>query len=416
MQQPKINPFFWVPTLYFMQGLPYALVMLVAAIVLKQFNFPNSQIAFYTSLFIFPWVIKFFFAPFFENISNKRTLTIVYEYSLALITAIIGVLLYFQLIKIALIGFLLMAFVASWHDITSDGLYLSSLSRHEQISFIAIRTFAFQLARLFSQGGIVIAVGLLLSFFLLNQAWMLGFVFLALVMLALAIYHQFILSFPENPSAEKKEGTFFSIFYEFFTRKHILVTIIFLFFYNIAEAQLIKIVPLFLLDGHQAGGLNIELNQVGFIYGTLGMIAMLIGIFVSGWVIQRIGLRKSLLVMNVLLLLSHFGFLLISSNIDLSEIWVIIVILVTQFCFGLTNNAYMVYLLDNAREHRHSMSFYAISTGIMALGMLVPGAVSGFIQHHLGYFNFFIWIILLQAAVLGFTIFTTNLNNEHSIA
>lgn len=387
--------------------------MLVSAIVLKQFNFPNSQIAFYTSLFILPWVLKFLFTVFLEHISSKRTLTIFFQYTLAIITFLIAILIHFNLIKIVILSFFIMGLIASLHDITADGFYLVSLNRSQQINFIPVRTLAFQGARLFSQGGIVIAVGFLQAYLLLHQAWTVGFLFLVFIILMIAFYHQFQLPQVLNNISEAKDSRIVSVFYEFFKQPNILKIILFLLIYNCAEAQLIKIVPLFLLEPRSSGGLQMSLDQVGWIYGTLGMLAMLGGVFLSSRLINRIGLKKSLQWVTGLLLLSHLGYLFISSNIDLLKIWVMIVIIIAQLCYGLTNNAYMVYLLDNAREHRYSMSFYAIYTGIMALGMMIPGALSGYLQHYLGYFNFFIWIILLQLLVIIFTFFIFK-NHEHS--
>lgn len=415
MNNHASQPVYWVVTLYFMQGMPYALVMLVSAILLKQFNFTNSYIAFYTSLFILPWVVKFIFAGVFEHFATKKILTVVNEYGLALIAILIALLLYFQCIKTATFMFFLMALVASWHDITTDGLYLVTLSRKQQINFVGIRTLAFQLARLFCQGGLVVAVGFLLHYFPLNQAWMFGFVFLAILMLAIASYHAYVLPETERYRGVKSSMKIFSIFQQFFAKPNIIHLILFLFFYNVAEAQLIKIIPLFLLDPVSAGGLNMDVKQVGFIYGTLGMIAMLAGIALSSWLIQQFGLAKTLIGLTVIVLLSQVGYLVIGSNFALNKSWVIMIIVFAQFCYGLSNNAYMVSLLDMVREHQYSMSFYAIVTGIMAFGMMIPGTVSGYIQHYLGYFNFFIWIILLEGAVLCYTIYVVKyFNNEHS--
>lgn len=418
MNQQLTKPIFWVFTLYFMQGVPYALVMLVAAILLKQFAFTNSEIAFYTSLFILPWVIKFFSAPFFEKLANKRILIIIIQYLLAAISLLIAVFIYFQALKIAAALFFLMAIVASCHDITTDGFYLISLNRDQQIQYVGVRSLAFQFARLCCQGGLVILIGLLLHYFLLNQAWMFGFLLLAIIMAAVAYYHSQALPKIESLISSQTRFAFFPIFKAFFAKTHIFHIICFVFFYNVAEAQLIKIVPLFLLDTKAAGGLQLSVPQVGLLYGSFGIAFMILGVFISSWLIRIYGLRKCLIAMTAILLISQIGYLIISSNIgQTSWIWVIVTVLFGQFCFGLSNNAYMVSLLDLVREHEYSMSFYAIVTGIMAFGMMIPGAISGYIQQQVGYFNFYIWVMLLQGAVLCYTKYIfSHLNYEHSDA
>lgn len=409
------KPLFWVPTLYFMQGVPYAVVMLVSAIVLKQFAFTNSHIAFYTSLFILPWVVKFFFAPFFEQQASKRFFIITFQFALGIISALIAVLLAVQALQGVALLFFVMALVASWQDITTDGFYLIALNRAQQIHYVGIRTLAFQLARLCCQGGVVIGVGFLLQHhWALNVAWMMGFMVVAGMMTILASYHWRVL--PHTEGALTKSLAFLPVFKAFFAKEHIAAIIFFVFIYNVAEAQLIKIVPLFLLDTPAAGGLHLNVTHVGFIYGTLGMVFMLLGIFVSSWCIRNYGLKKCLMAMTAILLLSQGGYILISANIGQNNlIWVIVFVLLGQFCYGLSNNAYMVSLLDLVREHEYSMSFYAIVTGIMALGMMIPGSLSGYIQQHLGYLNFFIWIIGLQGGVLFYTQWITKyLHHEHT--
>lgn len=412
------KPLLWVPSLYFMQGIPYALVIIVAEILLKQFHFSNSEITFYTSLFILPWVFKFLFAPFFEHRATKRSLTLVHEFFLSLITGIIALLLYFHLLHAIVFLFFIMALFSSWHDICSDGLYLIALNRQQQINYVAIRTLAYQFARLMSQGGVVVIIGYLTQFFALNLAWCYGFTFLFIIMFLLTNYHRKTLPQSEGSKLFETEYTnTFVIFKEFFAQTHIIHIVLFLFIFNIAEAQLIKIVPLFLLDSHAAGGMNLTIEAVGFIYGTLGMIAMLLGITVSSQLIRHFSLKKCLNGTSALLLFSQFGYIMLSSYVSLNKVGIICIIVLTQFCFGLSNNAYMIAILDLVREKKFSMSFYAIATGIMAFGMLLPGAISGYIQQHIGYFNFFIWIIALQILVLFYTRFVISFFiNEHPIS
>lgn len=438
MKKFLIKPYLWVFTLYFMQGMPYAIVMLLSSILLKQFGFSNSQIAFYTSLFILPWVIKFFFAPFLEKISTKRTLILANETGLAVISLLIALLLYLHWIKLAAALFFMMALVASWHDITTDGFYLVSLNPTQQLNYVGLRTLAFQFARLFCQGVVVIAIGYLLYLLSLKNSWAIAFIFFAILIMLFVIFHARVLPFPEDQQVKKilrvgednsaeslslqvlsrdHSAKSIDVFKIFFSIPKILPIIFFIFFYNVAEAQLIKIVPLFLLDPIVAGGLQMDIKQVGFLYGVCGLVAMLTGIFLSIWLIKLFGLKKCLIGATVALLCSQLGYLVISSNIGQKNLnLIIMVILLGQFCYGLSNNAYMVTLLGVARGHKHSMSFYAIITGIMGLGMMLPGAISGRIQHYLGYMNFFVWIVLLQGAVLWFTCKKISLfNHENTI-
>lgn len=394
-----------------MQGVPYALVTFVSAIWLKQAQFSNAQIAFFTSVYIIPWTFKFLFAVLLEQVASKKCLTVFTEYSLGIITLLIVIAFGFQWNLMPIFLFLLMGLFASWHDISSDGLYLSNLTQAQQIDYVGIRTLAFQLARLLCQGGIVIFIGFLSLRVFTQTAWALGFAFLAVLILFFATYHFFIIPSSEKKNTVSVRKVSFSmavqIIHKFFQKKHIAALIIFLLFYNAAEAQLIKIIPLFLLDAHAAGGLNLKVDQVGFIYGGLGLLFMIIGVLLSGLFVRNFGIRKCLIMFTALLLFSQLGYIIISFAPWLSLMWLIVIVLFAQFCFGLSNNVYMVCLLDSVREDKYSMSFYAIGTGVMAMGMFLPGIISGSIQHFLGYFLFFIWIVLLQGVILCFVIFNS---------
>lgn len=58
------SPWFWVPSLYFAQGIPYVAVMIVSVLMYKRLGVSNTDIALYTSWLNLPWVIKPFWSPF----------------------------------------------------------------------------------------------------------------------------------------------------------------------------------------------------------------------------------------------------------------------------------------------------------------------------------------------------------------
>jgi len=67
-----INPWAWVPSLYFVEGLPYVAVMTIAVILYKKLGVSNTDIALYTGWLYLPWVIKPFWSPMVDLVCTKR--------------------------------------------------------------------------------------------------------------------------------------------------------------------------------------------------------------------------------------------------------------------------------------------------------------------------------------------------------
>ena len=73
----------------------------------------------------------------------------------------------------------------------------------------------------------------------------------------------------------------------------------------------------------------------------------------------------------------------------------------TQLGYGFGFTAFMLYMLYFA-DGPHKTAHYAICTGFMALGMMVPGMLSGWLQEIIGYQHFFVWVML--ATIPGFIV------------
>lgn len=276
-----------------------------------------------------------------------------------------------------------------------------------------MRTLSYQFARLVSQGGLVILVGLLNYYLAKVIAWQYALGVLATMTLMTAIYHHCVL-----PSADSKKQSrhilrsFQQVIMRFVTLPNIMSSIGFLFIYNMAEAQLQRIVPLFLLDSASMGGLQMSITQVGLLCGGLGILSLCIGAVISGWILKKYSLERCLMPMTLLAVIANAGYLLLSA-FEISNIIVIgVVVSIAQFAFGLSNSAYMANLLRLVAKQPYQMSLYAVGTSIMALGMMLSGAISGYLQNFLGYTSFFIWILLVGFGIYLYTryVFYTQLS------
>jgi MFS transporter, PAT family, beta-lactamase induction signal transducer AmpG len=406
--QKNRNPWLWVPSLYFAEGIPYVMVMTVSVIMYKKLGISNTDIALYTSWLYLPWVIKPLWSPFVDIFKTKRLWVVLMQLFIG--AALAGVALtipapnYFQY---SLAVFWLVAFSSATHDIAADGFYLLGLNESNQAAFIGVRSTFYRIAMIAGQGGLVVLAGTLEPTLGIAHAWSITFYVIAALFLILFLYHRFILPYPlsdKSTLVDKSEGMiseFSRTFILFFRRKDIWIILLFLLFYRFAEAQLVKLVSPFLLDGREKGGLGLSTSDVGVVYGTVGILALTAGGLLGGYVISKKGLRSWLWPMVIIMHTPDLVFVYLSQFQPCNYLIINGAVAIEQFGYGFGFTAYMMYMIY-VSQGEHKTAHYAICTGIMALGMMLPGMISGKIQELLGYQNFFIWIIF--STIPGFIV------------
>mgnify|MGYP005610985175 FL=1 len=396
----KQSPWSWIPTLYFAEGFPYVLIVTVSVIMFKKLGVSNSDITLYTGWLYLPWVIKPLWSPFVDLIKTKRwwvtTTQIILGAGLAGIAFSIPTSNFLQW---TLAIFWLLAFSSATHDIAADGLYMLGLSEGDQSLFVGIRNTFYRIASIAGQGGLLIVAGILeKSTGTVRTAWSLTFLTAAIIMILLAIYHIKALPKPSDDihsitSVKQLFIGFIHTFKTYFCKPGIVTAILFILLYRFPEAQLTKICPLFLIDPVSEGGLGLTTEQVGFAQGTLGVIGLLIGGIIGGAVISAKGLKKSLWPMVMAISIPDLVYVFLSYFPTANMFVISSCIFIEQLGYGFGYTAYTLFLIYFARGEQQT-SHYAISTGIMALGMMLPGMISGKLQEIMGYKMFFIWIIL----------------------
>ena len=389
----------WVPTLYFAEGLPYVLVVTVSAIMFKQLGISNADVALYTSWLYLPWVIKPFWSPFVDLVKTKRWWLLLTQ--LILGAGLAGVALTLNttnFFRWSLAVMWLLAFSSATHDISIDGFYMLGLDEGEQSLFVGIRNTAYRIAMIAGQGGLLILVGQFEKMFGSTvRAWSLGFLVAGGLMILLWLYHSYILPHPVADCTIGISGSnilkeFGMTFVSYFKKPHILPALLFILLFRFPEAQLGKIAPLFLVDDAAAGGLALTTGQVGFAQGTLGVIGLLLGGILGGITLSRFGLKKCIWYMVAAISVPDLVYVYLSWFPTQNMALVSTCIFIEQMGYGFGFTAYTLFLMYFARGE-HQTSHYAISTGIMALGMMLPGMISGMLQESMGYRTFFIWVI-----------------------
>ncbi|HBG57698.1 AmpG family muropeptide MFS transporter [Proteiniphilum sp. UBA1028] len=401
------NPWTWIPTLYFAEGLPYVAVMTVSVIMYKRFGLSNTEIALYTSWLYLPWVIKPFWSPFVDILKTKRwwivSMQLLIGAGLAGVAFTLPSPFYLQA---SLAFFWLMAFSSATHDIAADGFYMLALDDSQQSFFVGIRSTFYRFASITGQGLLVVLAGFLeKSTGRIPYAWSLTFFILAGLFLAFFVYHRFVLPYPHADTGKSARTPrevvteFGNTFKSFFTKKGIRLAIAFMLLYRLSEAMLVKMASPFLLDSREVGGLGLSTSEVGITYGTVGVIALTLGGIIGGIVASRQGLKYWLWPMALAITLPHAAYLYLAFYQPENIFWVNAAVAVEQLGYGFGFTAYMLYLIYFSQGD-HKTAHYSICTGFMALGMMLPGMAAGWIQEQLGYQHFFILIMLLTIPTL----------------
>lgn len=400
MKKENVNPIRWVPTVYFAMGLPFVALSMVSVLMFSDLGVSNTQIAFWTSLVMLPWTLKPLWSPFLEMFKTKKHFVVLTQLITGTTFALIALSLPlpdFFTYAIALMG--VVAFSGATHDIAGDGVYLTELSSTQQAKYIGWQGAFYNLAKILTNGGMVYLAGMLKNTFGIVQAWMVIMFICAAFMILLGLYHIRVL--PSGGAAETKLNgpkdalrSLVEIIASFFKKKYIVYYMLFIVLYRFAEGYAMKIVPLFLKAPVADGGLGLDVSDIGLVYGTFGAAAFILGSILGGYFISGYGLKKTLFslccVFNI-----PFAVYLLLAIYQPSNIWVIGAAVVFEyFGYGFGFVGLMLFMMQQVAPGKHQMAHYAFATGIMNLGVMLPGMISGFLSDKLGYQNFFIWVLI----------------------
>ena len=413
MNQKKAKAYAWVPSLYLGESLPFSAVMLISVIMFKELGLTDGQITFYTGWLGLPWVIKPIWSPIIDNIKTKRWWIVSMQFFMGVALALVAFTLptpfWFQG---SLVIFVLIAFASATHDISADGFYIIGLPDKEQELYVGVRNTFYRIGMVIGQGGLVLLAGYIqnlikegnLDFSLFTfhfslssiiASWMVVFLILGVLMFLLGLYHAFMLPKVETDHFDFKEQMreFSRTLIVFLTKPHLISALCFILLFRLPEGLLTKIVPLFLTRTSAEGGLGMSDVDFGFIYGTLGVIGLLLGGIVGGWAVSKWGLKRCLWPLVLCITLPDIVYVYLSYY-PTDNLWLIgSCVCIEQIGYGLGFAAYTLYLVTFSRGE-HSTTVFSICTAGQYLGgVMIPGMVSGLISENIGYQSFF-WIVM----------------------
>lgn len=411
------TPWAWIPTLYIAEGLPYFAVNVLTVLMYTNMGIGLADMAFYTGWLYLPWVIKPFWSPFVDLFKTKRAWTLAMQLLIAVTMGAVAFLLPTSFFFGAtLAGFWLMAFFSATHDIAADGYYMLELDSHEQAAYVGVRSTFYRIASVMGQGGLVMLAGWLEEHTgNVPRAW--GIVFTALSVFILAVFFWHMWAMPVSMADKPVKGVtartivrdFAMTFVTFFRKPDIIAALAFMLLYRLPEALCVKLVQPFLKAPTADGGLGLTTAQIGFVNGTVGVVALLAGGIAGGIAISRGGLKKWLWPMALSLTLPCILYCVLAMMQPSDFTLICAAIGVEQFGYGFGFTAFMLYLIYFSRGESRT-SHYAFCTAFMALGMMLPGMAAGYL-HDLfsrynilgeggpqGYVNFF-WFVMLTCVV-----------------
>ena len=411
----NVSPWVWVPTLYFAEGVPYFVVNNISVMMFTKMGVPNGDMAFFTTLLYFPWFLKGIWSPIVDVVKTKRWWIVAMQMLLTAMMVLLTLTLPhpsadvigggstpISMFTLTLVLFIIAAFASATHDIAADGYYMLAHSPSSQAAFIGIRSVFYRVASVFGQGVLVFIAGKIESKTGdIPMSWQITLGVSAVIFFLITMYHIFALPH----SAEDKprvEGAMSSAtdnlrelansFMTFVKKPGVLLAIAFMLLYRLPEGFLIKLCQPFLVHSVEEGGLGLPTELVGTVYGVFGVIALLLGGILGGIYSSRVGLKKSLWLMAAFMTLPCLTFVYLAIAQPSNVVVITIALCIEQFGYGFGFTAYMLYMMYFS-EGEFKTSHYAICTAIMALSMMLPGFVAGYIQEAIGYVNFF-WMVM----------------------
>ena len=400
------SPIRWVPSLYFVQGLQFFVVMLIAGLMFKSMGVPNDQIAAWTGLLGLAWAIKPLWSPFLELLSSKKRVVVAMQFTGAVGLALLALAVQLPVYFAASIAVLfLLAYAAATHDIACDGLYLNSLDATQQAAYAGWQGAFFNASKFLTLGGLLVLAGKLEAGIGVFNAWSAIFVLLAVLLAGLAAYNAWALPDTLNTSRSTLSAagvarTLREVVSDLFAKPGIWLMVLFIVLFRFAEGQVQTIGPLFMKEARELGGLGLSTDQIGGIYGIYGTAAFLVGSILGGYFTAWLGLRRAMPVLIVCMAVPNATFYYLAAAMPADLLHIGAAVAFENFGYGFGFVGMILFIMQVVAPGRFSTAHYALGTGVMQLGFILSKTVSGFIQVRLGYEHFFLWTIACGVPVL----------------
>ena len=383
------SPISWVPTLYFAMGMPFVVLNMVCTLMFKGLDVSDAQIAFWTSIIMFPWTLKPLWSPLLEIYKTKKFFVIFTQIATGCIFGLVALALHlsnFFAVSIALLA--IIAFSGATHDVAADGVYMASLSKDDQARYIGWQGAFYNIAKIAATGGLVYLAGMLIEMYTGDTtgldataaaaakhqgtviAWTIIMAVIGVIMVLLGFYNaKFVPSEAKKDAAERpgfKETMveLGNVFVDLFRKRHIVYYIFFIVLYRFAEGFVMKIVPLFLKADRANQGLGLSEKEIGLCYGTFGAAAFVIGSILAGYYVAHRGLQKSLFSLCCVFNLPFVAYTLLAIYQPESLVLIGGGIVLEYFGYGFGFVGLTLFMMQQIAPGKHQMAHYAFASGM----------------------------------------------------
>ncbi len=397
------NPWTWIPLLYMAKGLPYVTLMTLSLFVFKRMGMENGDIVLYTSLFLFPWVIKPLWRPLIDLYRTRRFWIFCTE--TVIVLALAGVAWSVSKpdsMNTTMLCFWLLAFGSASHDTAVDSFYQLGVLPSKRMKMVPVRRFFYRLTMVLVQGVVVMMAGNLEVLTRnVRYSWSTVIYLIAAVFLCLFVANMLLLPHPADRIVRRSEMSVnrlkrvFKANINTFVRKpHARVAIAFLLVYLLAEGMMAKVALLFLIDRSSIGGLGLSPQEFGFVQGTVGVFALVSGGMIGNRLVHRIGLKRCLWPMAAALTLPKLAFVYLAFSMPEGLSAISSCLFLEQFGLGFGMTAYIMFLVYFSQGERVA-AHYGIGIALMSLSLMLSGVFSGICAELFGYRTFFIVVLLM---------------------
>ena len=393
------SPIRWVPSLYFVQGMQFFVVMLIAGLMFKNMGVPNDQIARWTGLLGLAWAFKPLWSPFLEMARSKKLIIVAMQFTGAAGLGLMAIALQLPMYFAASIAVLfLLAYASATHDIACDGLYMASLDIKQQAAYAGWQGAFFNASKFLTLGGLLVLAGRLEADYGVFNAWSAIFALLAVLLAALASYNAWALPGALNTDHADLDvasvlKTLREVVQDFLQKPGIWMAIVFIVLFRFAEGQVQTIGPLFLIEARDKGGLGLTTEQVGGVYGTVGTAAFLLGSILGGYFTSWLGLRRAMPVLIVAMAVPNIVFYYLAKGLPTDMVHIGTAVAIEMFGYGFGFVGMILFIMQAVAPGRFQTAHYALGSGVMQLGFIISKTISGDVQMQMGYEHFFLWTI-----------------------
>lgn len=404
----RIFPGLWVPTLYTAEGLPFVAVVVVSVMMYKSMGLSDGDIAFFTTVVTLPWSLKPLWSPFLEMFKTKKYFVLATQFLggalFGLLVLTLAPLMGSELpvdrsaITLSLVAFGLIAFNSATHDIAADGVYINALSPKEQAQFSGWQGAFYNVGKLLAQGVLVGVAGQLEDSIGVVPAWMIVMGIIGAILALIGVYHVKVLptggEASPPTSLRQAYATFFDVVRSFLRKRQIVWGMLFVVLFRFSEGQQVKIVPLFFRAERATGGLGLTTSEMGFVYGTAGAGAFILGSLLGGYFVANRGLKQSLLTLCALFNVPNVVYALLAFTTPESFELICAAIVFEWFGYGFGFVGITLFIMQQIAPGPFKTAHYAFATALMNVGFMLPSAFSGFLSDALGYKLFFVWVVI----------------------